>query len=299
MACLKPLKGYRGKSGKLQFSPPRGISSPHLRGLITVKCGQCIGCRIDRSKEWACRIVHETQLHDTNAFITLTYSDEHVPWNGSLQKKDFQKFMKRLRYFTGKKIRYYMCGEYGEKLGRPHFHAILFGFDFPDKTVWKRTNSGSTIYRSELLEKCWKFGHSSTGSVTYESAAYVARYCMKKLTGAKAQDHYTRCDPETGEMWQIVPEYNAMSLKPAVGKEWFEIYRDDVYPHDYVVIDGKKYKPPAYYDKLLSEASKSDFEDIKAARKEKAKKLDSTPENLARKEIILSGSLRKHKRDVQ
>lgn len=300
MSCYHPLRGYRGKSGKLTFNPPKGVRSPHLRGLVTVACGQCIGCRVDRSKQWAVRVVHEAQLHEHNSFITLTYAPEHLPYNGSLQKADFQKFMKRLRKrFKTKRIRYYMCGEYGDKLDRPHYHAVLFGFDFPDKTIWKRTKSGSTIYRSQVLEELWPFGHSSVGSVTYESAAYVARYCMKKLNGDKAQDHYTKCDPETGEMFQIVPEYNAMSLKPAIGKEWFEIYRDDVYPHDYIVIDGKKYKPPAYYDKLLKIASESDFEDIKAHRKETAKQFERSDESLRKKEYLHKQSINRQQRNVQ
>lgn len=300
MSCYHPLKGYRGKSGKLTFTPPKGIRNPHLRGLVTVACGQCIGCRVDRSKQWAVRVVHEAQLHEYNSFITLTYAPEHLPYNGSLQKADFQKFMKRLRKrFKSKRIRYYMCGEYGDKLDRPHYHAILFGFDFPDKTIWKRTKSGSTIYRSKILEELWPFGHSSVGSVTYESAAYVARYCMKKLNGDKAQNHYTKCDTETGEMFQIVPEYNAMSLKPAIGKEWFEIYRDDVYPHDYIVIDGKKYKPPAYYDKLLKIASESDFDDIKEARKEKAREFEITDESLRKKEYLHKQSINRQQRNVQ
>lgn len=191
MPCFKPLEAYRPRdtrSKKLIFS-----YNPKTCDSITpimLPCGQCVGCRLERSRQWALRCVHESKMHKDNCFITLTYATEHLPPDSSLHYPDFQKFMKRLRKKYGEGIRFYMCGEYGENFGRPHFHACLFGHNFTDLKLWKETN-GQKLYRSKELEQLWPFGHSSVGSVTFESAAYVARYIMKKITGEAAEQHYT------------------------------------------------------------------------------------------------------------
>ncbi|AXH74125.1 MAG: replication initiator protein [Microviridae sp.] len=192
MPCFKPLDAWRdpsNPSGKLIFSYNAkrcGSPAPDLK----VPCGQCVGCRLERSRQWAIRCVHEASLHKKNCFITLTYNDEHLPENSSLDYRVFQLFMKRLRKKYGDNIRFYMCGEYGENFGRPHFHACLFNHDFSDKKLWKTVNK-MPLFRSAELEELWPFGFSSIGSVTFESAAYVARYIMKKITGEAAEKHYT------------------------------------------------------------------------------------------------------------
>ena len=171
----------------------------------TVACGQCVGCRLERSRQWAIRCVHESQMHEQNCFITLTYSDEFLPENGSLQLKHFQDFMKRLRFHVGGGIRFFHCGEYGEENGRPHHHAIIFNHDFADKKVWK-TNNGVVLYRSKILEELWPYGFATVGCVSFESAAYVARYITKKVNGDMADSHYLGREPE----------YITMSRRPGV-----------------------------------------------------------------------------------
>ena len=133
--------------------------------------------------------MHEASLHASNVFITLTYSDEFLPADKSLDYSHFQLFMKRLRKHFGVGIRFYMAGEYGSALGRPHFHAILFNFDFPDK-VFHASRGKHRVFRSASLEMLWPFGFSEIGSVTFQSAAYISRYIMKKVTGHVADDHY-------------------------------------------------------------------------------------------------------------
>lgn len=195
MPCFKPLDAWRPRestgSKKLIFLyNPKTCESTTP---IQVPCGQCVGCRLERSRQWAIRCVHESKLHKDNCFITLTYNDANLPSDKSLHYYDFQCFMKRLRkQYPGSKIRYYMCGEYGENFGRPHFHACIFGFNFDDLKLWKVQNK-QKLYRSKKLEKLWDKGHSSVGTVTFESAAYVARYIMKKVTGDAAKNHYTFC----------------------------------------------------------------------------------------------------------
>jgi len=247
------------------------------------------------------RCLHEAKLHENNCFITLTYSDEHLPNDRSLHYRDFQLFMKKLRKKFGSKIRFYMCGEYGEKFDRPHFHACIFGFDFPDRKYWKQTGSGSKLYRSEELEKLWKYGFSSIGDVNFESAAYVARYIMKKVTGqGKHDQHYKFTDLSTGEVLEKLPEFNKMSLKPGIGYEWFKKYKSDVYPHDYVVINGRKVRPPKYYDLKYSKESPYEWEEVQQKRIDTAKANfeDNTDERLLVKETITKARVKMLKREL-
>lgn len=195
--------------------------------------------------------MHEASLHDVNSFVTLTYDDDHLPSDLSLNYLHYQKFMKRLRArFKRARIRFYMCGEYGEVNSRPHYHALLFGFGFPDQVVLSR--GSNTLYRSPILEELWPFGMSSIGSVTFESAAYVARYCMKKLTGDGDDKYYNIFNPVTGEIWPRRKEFSRMSLKPGIGAPWFEKFGRDVMRSGKVVCrGGLAVQPPRYYDKLM------------------------------------------------
>jgi hypothetical protein len=193
-----------------------------------------------------------------------------------------------------------MAGEYGENFGRPHWHACIFGLDFDDKKLWKRTAANSLLYRSQNLELLWPFGYSSIGDVTFESAAYVARYIMKKVTGKNAAEHYQEIDPDTGEITNRTPEFTKMSLKPGIGYEWYKQYTSDVYPHDYVVIRGKKVKPPKYYDKKYKIDNPYEFDELLYIR-EKSAKLhfeDNTPERLLVKEQVAKAKLQKLKRNL-
>lgn len=246
MACYSPLSAWQTESGEIVFAERGKI----LRSLV-LPCGQCIGCRLARSRGWAIRCMHEHQCHEWSSFVTLTYNEESVPYPPSVDVRPFQLFMKRLRKRMRVPIRYYMCGEYGESFGRPHYHACLFGVFFDDREVWKELPSGFKLYRSKVLEELWPFGNSSVGDVTYESARYVANYCTKKVLGPKADEHYQWIDPYTGEVFERDPEFATMSLKPGIGQKWFEKYSKEVLVHDAVVVDGMKIKPPRYYDTLI------------------------------------------------
>lgn len=274
MVCYYPLQGYRARyvndSGRrpVVFNRNDGFSDMP----VSVPCGQCIGCRLERSRQWAIRCVHEAQLYQDNCFITLTYSNEYLPVDGSLDITHFQKFMKRLRKRFGKGIRYFHCGEYGAKYRRPHYHAILFNFDFKDKYLWKEENAFK-LCRSPVLERLWPFGHSSVGTATFESAAYVARYILKKVNGDAADAHYLGgLDVDSGEVFKLKPEYTTMSRRPGIGKAWFDKYKDDVFPYDEVVLLKRgKMRPPKYYDFLYELVDPKDMARIKACRKSKFK----------------------------
>jgi hypothetical protein len=193
-----------------------------------------------------------------------------------------------------------MAGEYGENFGRPHFHACIFGFDFHDKKLWKRSPSGSMLYRSSDLEALWPFGYSSIGDVNFESAAYVARYIMKKVTGHNSKAHYTETNPETGEITTRKPEFNKMSLKPGIGYDWYKQYKTDVYPHDYVIIKGKKVKPPKFYDKKYKMDNPYEYDELLYKREINAKlnNEDNTLERLIVKEKVQNAKLQKLKRNL-
>ena len=192
-----------------------------------------------------------------------------------------------------------MCGEYGEDFGRPHYHACLFGIDFShDRKVWKHSGQ-FPLYRSASLEELWPFGHSSIAELTFETAAYTARYVMKKVTGDAAEKHYRRTDPETGESFDLVPEFNKMSLKPGIGATFLNKYMSDIYPHDYVVVNGSKAKPPRYYDKKFSEVDPDAFDQLKADRELAASHaaFDNTWDRLAVKETVANARLSLLKRN--
>ena len=148
---------------------------------------------------------------------------------------------------------------------RPHYHACLFGYDFPDRVYFKKSQSGDKLYTSKLLESLWPYGNHLIGDVTFESAAYIARYCVQKVTGQAAEEHY-RVVTEDGEIIDRVPEFNHMSLKPGIGSRWLERFKSDVYPRDYVVIRGVKTKPPKYYDRLFEKWDAGEFSEIVASR---------------------------------
>lgn len=274
VACYKPLTAWYSKelnpTGKrsLVFSS-QGSLEPGKP--LEIPCGQCIGCRLERSRQWAMRCMHETTLHEFNSFITLTFSPEELAKRdnpNSLDKSEYQRFMKRLRKkFKDVKIRYYHCGEYGDTYGRPHYHAILFGIDFADKEPWKEVG-GNMYYISETLEELWGHGFCTIGEANFQSAAYVARYIMKKVNGQEALEHYNVIDPVTGEFKEsLEPEYTTMSLKPGIGRGWMDEFKDDLYPKDFVQVNGKKMRPPKYYDRIMEADYPEEWESIKAKRK--------------------------------
>ena len=195
--------------------------------------------------------MHEASLHDLNCFITLTYKDEFLPPFGSLDYAAPVLFMKRLRKRFGDGIRSYGCAEYGSLLRRPHYHLLVFNHDFCDKKLWKNARENS-LYRSQELEKLWPFGHSTVGSVTFESAAYVARYATKTITGEASKKHYERFDEVTGEVYSLLPEKSVcVSRRKAIGREWYERYGQFVRDHDKVILRGKSLRPSKYYDRLF------------------------------------------------
>lgn len=306
MPCNKPVKAWRDTDGV------RFVGAKTLHNL-TLACGQCWGCRLERSRQWAIRCMHEAKMHAHNSFLTLTYNDAHLPQYGSLNYRDYQLFMKRLlralsrkkyqdliRRPSGGKIRFYMCGEYGELGHRPHYHACIFGLDFADKLYIAKTTSGAKLYQSPTLDRIWQLGYTTIGDVTFESAAYVARYVMKKVNGNLAQQHYERIDQETGEIYELKPEFNNMSRRTGIGKTFLEKYWTDIYPEARVIVRGHPSKTPRYYDKQFEKRDPVAWEALEIQRKTYARQHaeDHKPKRLAAREAINVAKINMLKRKI-
>lgn len=261
MACYHPLQAFliknikTGKNRVVFPSERRNIThyvdaiedkSVENGSDLKLPCSACVGCKLEYSRQWSVRCIHEASYHKSNCFITLTYDNAHLPEFGTLVKKHVQDFFKRLRSrFPDYPMKYYHCGEYGDKLGRPHYHILLFGFDFSDKTYYSERR-GNVYYVSELLAQIWPFGKAILGDVTLQSAGYVARYATKKQYGRFASRYYGK----------RIPEYATMSN--GIGERWFYDNWRDVYPADDIIILNHKnkpvrHKPPRRYDELLKE----------------------------------------------
>lgn len=295
MACFSPLRAFQRSDGSVVF-----VERGDIVKSLDLPCGQCVGCRLERSRQWAVRCMHEAQCHENNCFITLTYNQDNLPSDCSLNYRHFQLFMKRLRKRFNSKISFYMCGEYGENFNRPHFHACLFGINFPDLVLIGKSPAGSPIYQSNILGSLWTAGFSSVGTVTFESAAYVARYIMKKVTGDAADDHYKYIVPDTGEVVWRTPEFNRMSLKPAIGARWFEKFSSDVFPHDRVISNGVPCKPPRYYDKVFKRHNPIVFEGIQFQREldARSRSADNTVERLNVRRLCAEARLARLSRSI-
>lgn len=298
--ALLPLDGGRPVLGVVPYLHSLAQKNPNKYRDITLPCGKCLACRLQRSKEWAVRCILESKLHEFNCFVTLTYNNDNLPANGSLVPRDLQLFIKRLRKKFGAGIRFFACGEYGSKYQRPHYHILLFGFDFRDKVPWKTSSAtkfgnsiDNVIYRSPDLEQLWPYGFSTVGAVSYESAAYVSRYILKKqrvkpmkFGGVVQESFYDKNN--------LVPEFTRMSRKPGIAKEWFDKNIYDIYTHDYIQISDKiKAHPPRYFDNLFDAIYPDTMESIKLNRELKLEEMQEkrpdqfTPSRLRAKEKVL------------
>lgn len=243
--------------------------------------------------------MHEAQLHGSdNCFVTLTYDEAHLPAGGSLTYRHFQLFCKKLRN-AGYKFRFFMCGEYGDQFKRPHYHACMFGYRPTDLQLFSEAR-GHRLYTSESLAAHWGRGFVSIGELTQESAAYTARYCLKKITGPEADEYYQHVD-QFGEIHNVEPEFAHMSRRPGIGADWFAKYLTDVYPRDGVIMNGRKYKPPRFYDALLEKVLPDEREFLDLVRYQKSNNIgdDCSPERLCVRERVVKARVSFLKREVE
>lgn len=299
MPCFGPLTAYRPKAGassrRLVFDKRQSDNGIPLK----IPCGQCIGCKLERSRQWALRCMHELRSHQDkgSTFLTLTYNEKHLP--PGLVLSDYQNFMKRLRDHTGPGLRFFGCGEYGEKFGRPHYHIILFNFRPPDALLLRR-GQDYNLYTSKIIDALWPYGQHAIGDVTFDSCAYVARYCLKKITGPEALKKYTD---------KKIPEFVTMSRRPGLGIDYFEKYKTEIYDHDSVIINGHECRPPRFYDnkfELLVDANmrrgldKTRLQELKTKRRKMAltaaARADATSRRLRTRELVALAKLKQKAR---
>lgn len=291
MPCFTPLRAWASIT---QRNPKTGKRIIRFRKVefeggteeISVHCSSCEGCRIERARQWSIRCWNESSLYEDNIFITLTFASA-CPLDGTktdpiatLHLHHFQRFMKRLRKRFGKGVRYFHCGEYGEKFGRPHHHACLFNFTLPDLEL-HAIRRGNPCYTSKILSELWPHGIHEVGTVTLKSAAYVARYILKKVNFKNSYHHYEGRKPE----------YTTMSRRPGIGRDWIIKYQNDVYPDGtYVLEGGIKTLPPKAYDHWYELTYPEEYAILKQKRVDRAKAdPNNTPERLkTRHEILLS-----------
>lgn len=241
MRCSDPFDVGFQEDGKTLAWSERTASKEFP--FFKLPCGQCIECRLEYARQWAVRCVHEAQMHEKNSFITLTYSDENLK-SPFLEYRDFQLFMKKLRKLQNAPISYFVTGEYGEKTKRPHWHAIIFNWSPNDLEFMRENHRGDRIFKSATVDKIW--GHNcprdrpnEIGSVTFESAGYVARYAAKKLVHGDDDEKYKPISKK--------------SSKRAIGSAWLEKYWPDVFSTGRVVLrDGTTCGVPRYYEKWMA-----------------------------------------------
>lgn len=274
MPCFQQRQLYRKPGGGVTLTANDGAALMGTHFNLKVNCGHCLGCRIQKTAGWAIRSVHEAQMHPKrfdqktqqwvggNSFLTLTYRDEitidkrgqpiGLPNDRGLRIQHWKNFAKKVRNHCGP-FRYLHIGEYSPAPEfRPHYHALIFGHDWAsERTELKQEPWKSPLFVAPVLTLLWPHGIHSIGELNYKSAAYVAGYALKKLTGKYAERENERVDQDTGEWWEVPPEYATMSRRPGLGSTWFDKYMNDVYPSDECVVDGKELRPPTYYDDLL------------------------------------------------
>lgn len=205
---------------------------------IWCPCGSCAYCRKAKTSEWSVRVVHELKYHDKAILVTLTYDDDHLPPLGSLRHSDFQGYMKLVRYyFRDIKLSYFMCGEYGTKRGRPHYHAIIFGVGF-----------GMPADDLSKLVTSWKHGQVDVGyNISQKTGAYVAGYITKKL--------------KTKEYGELVPPY--IKCSKGLGKRYAQ-EASEIFLFDGCIKPATTladFPIPRYYFKVLGVNRKEYYED--------------------------------------
>lgn len=294
MTCYHPIKAFivedNGHEKKYHFEPCTTerivYKGQAISKHIMIPCGKCIGCQCDRSREWANRIMLELKYCEKACFITLTYNDDYVPTSEyvtddgeileskTLRKEQLQKFFKRLRkQIAPTKVRYFACGEYGSQHQRPHYHVILFGYDFPDKEIMATTKEGYIQWRSPLLERIWtdpvtheSLGYSMICEVNWNTAAYVSRYCLKK-SDRKHNIYY--------QAFNVEPEFLTMSRRPGIGRQYYDEHKEELYITQKITLannnGGFTASLPKYYDRLYESEHPDEMKEIKERRMDAAK----------------------------
>jgi len=301
MTCINPRLAYRKTNG--QFTLAKIGDTAPIEKSTLVPCGQCMACRISHQRQWATRMVHESYSHKESCFITLTIDDINRNDTHSVDQRDMQLFIKRLRkQLEPMKIRIFYCAEYGTKSLREHYHAILFGYMPKDKIPYKRNQQGDMLYTSQTLANLWKKGFVTIGEFSSATADYCAKYVTKAYIGKDKENAYNWVD-ENGEIIQRTPPFQSSSKRPGLGSDFYDKYKDQLYAHDETVIDGKIRPVPKAYDRKYKKENPELFAQVKRKRQDKmTHNLNQDPHQKTKSyrnasKIILEQQLHINKRD--
>jgi len=291
VSCFYPVTAYRSRAGRSEkggWPIVFNVADGYCDLPVQIPCGKCIGCRLDKTAQWAMRIMCEADMHEKNCYLTLTYEEDSLNEKSSLQKKDVQGFWKRLRNDLSvlygnspdyKSVRYFSAGEYGDLRKRPHYHAALFGEDFSsDRIPWQQ-GVKDILYRSPTLEKAWGKGICTIQELNHESALYIAKYVVKRLSGERESEYEGK-----------QPEFALMSRRPGLAADWLKKYMNDVKGVDGVVIkNGKIVRPGRFFDSKIEAVDPKHMLKVKAERR---KKID--PEQDTYRRLEAREKLKKH-----
>ena len=275
---------------------------------IKVPCNHCWACQLKYSAEWATRIMLESQKYEQNYYITLTYDQKNVPiaeqtsweqydpdpedphgpkiktkqtrendgtWGYTLYPEDMNTFINSLRKRFERKghegIKYFYCGEYGTETQRPHYHIILMNVPLNETKFYDPwiDDNWKAHWKSTELEELWGKGIIDVCELEWSCAAYVARYCTKKIELSGDKTIYL----ENGKF----PEFIRMSK--GIGFDYFEKHYKEIYKNDELILKTIKgnagsIKPPRAYDKRLEEADPELYRKIKKSREKASKRTD-------------------------
>lgn len=293
MTCYAPITAY--KAAVLNETGKRSMVFKAVGSFSGVAyklpCGACPGCKLERSRTWGIRCMHEKRMHTQSDFITLTYRNEDLPEFGTLVPRDLQLFHKRLHnkllYDRGLGIRYFGCGEYGGTTHRPHYHSLIFGYSFPDRKLYSYNARGEPIYTSKLLDDLWGLGDCKIGDVTFDSACYVARYSLKKASKKEREDGAYVVYDADGVIHERLPEFPVMSRRPGIGATYFDKYGSEIMQHDTIIMGNREVPSIRYYDLKIEKLDPARLKVIKRNRQRKSIFAERQKDRLRVKEILL------------
>lgn len=310
MSCYYPLWGKppEHEGGKTTFSALQptsreGVGRFQDYGFMPIPCGECYGCRANHRLMWTVRCTHEATLHQDTTFLTLTISDENLPWHGSLDKLLLRGFFKRLRHEcqrvhnpryknsrintltadTPTKIRFFSCGEYGTTTKRAHYHALLFGLWPRDAQVY-----GADTFTSPAMSELWQAGSHQFSKVNPDRIAYVCGYTVKKMGTLRDRTPYGVVDPTTGEYVERQPEFAVMSTKPGLGTGWFEKYSGDL-RRGFLHHEGNQLPIPRFYERKYQETHPEEVDyrkTLRARLRNERDPIEATKQRLRVKEQV-------------
>lgn len=310
MPCRAPLEAAQS-NGEKPVIYKRGRRPTTLAegyDALEIPCGRCIGCRLEKSRQWGVRLACEMaylweELDLPSTFVTLTYDEEHLPIDRSLVPEHLQLFIKRLRErIRPHKIRHFSAGEYGGQcqlheldncpscgpIQRPHYHSIIIGWAFPDR-IQTGEREGYPVYKSEQLENTWGKGRCEIGAANFQTASYTAGYIMKKQTGRNVDEgHYTSYCPLRDQWFDVEPEFAHMSTQPGIGMPWLGTHWEDIYRNDEMSIPGRGTfgVAPNYFDTLAQRWGLVNIDEIKQKRRDKMAESIATGPSMESRAIV-------------